>query len=195
MDDDKFFHEYHNKITSTSTLMTELDKLKKLLGSGMYFRGQNNEKHGLLPTIGRTNFYKLGGKLIERFTDDQEQALLNRFKRYAYAIKERNMSDWEALFLARHHGLPVRLLDWTSNPLVALYHAVICEEPCVNGAIWAFRKVEDNAHEIDVLKNIEKNVSPFSYQGVKIIYPIYASPKMVAQSGFFTLHGVSALNK
>ncbi len=96
----------------------------------------------------------------------------------------RTLDEWEALFLGRHYGLPVRLLDWTSNPLVALYNA--CEqETKSDGAVWAIIREADEKTYCDVL---DQKTKPFEVCGVRMVYPTYVSPRMTAQSGFFTIH-------
>src|SRR5690348_6591287 len=64
----------------------------------LYFRGEP-EEHALIPSIGRAHRY-LG--MSGCFDTEQEQWLLHRFRRRAYAILGRTPSEWEALFLARH---------------------------------------------------------------------------------------------
>ena len=84
------------------------------LAPPVWYRGQPNAGHQLLPTMGR-----------EPEMLRHERVLLNRFKQNAHQMLERQPeSEWDWLFLARHHGLESRLLDWSESPLIGLYFAV-----------------------------------------------------------------------
>jgi hypothetical protein len=110
-------------------------------GTGaLWFRGQADADWELKPSLGR--LIEHGGlydPTIEP-TDlfQTESVLLQRFKRDGYPFVQRMLTDWEAITLGQHHQLPTRLLDWTSNPLVALFFAVETHWDR-DGAVFAYR--------------------------------------------------------
>lgn len=179
-------------IASIFDLRREVDNAK------LWYRGHRSEKYRLIPSIGREHRY-LGRTLT--FDDDREWKLLHRFRRRAYPLLGRVITAGEAIFLARHHGLPTRLLDWTANALFALYFA--CEEVCKetdaddDGKVWALLPRRDSAH-LDTFKiakiKEEKELFEFpprdSSNGavLKILHPFYNSPRLLAQDGAFTWH-------
>jgi hypothetical protein len=67
-----------------------------------------------------------------------ERGLLRDFKRLAHGlVPAPRMPAWEWLALARHHGLPTRMLDWSTSPLVALYFSTDAEDALGrDGLVW-----------------------------------------------------------
>src|SRR6478735_9007124 len=78
------------------------------------FRGQS-QGWSLKPSIGR----------IDPYRPETEVLILNEFKRAAPQFLDRAalQNPWDLLAAAQHHGLPTRLIDWTTNALVAAYFA------------------------------------------------------------------------
>jgi hypothetical protein len=181
------FTRSREKINSVADLLSLSQQFSRLgPPGGVYFRGQHDAGWGLRPSIGRgsNSEFVYGGRTITRFTLTQEKNLLHRFRRHAYFYANRILSEWEALFLARHHYLPVRLLDWTSNPLIALYTACERGDNRTDAAVWAFRRRRSEKYDIDVLTDKK---SPLKIKGVKIIFPFYGSSRITAQGGVFTI--------
>ncbi len=141
------------------------------------YRGFSSIDYKLVPTLGRVNL-KSGDTY-----DSVEKEILSTFKeRSVPFLPTVPTTDWEWLAIAQHHGLPTRLLDWTRNPLVAIYFSV--------------RKNSDEASVIHVLKQEDQPLvtiddwpTPIGISGMPLRYtPNHVTPRIIAQDSLFTFH-------
>jgi hypothetical protein len=145
--------------------------------TGWWFRGHANVDWGLIPKAGRPEFY------LRSTSDTTASRDLGRFvdwRKHAVAyLKDLPGNDWECLAVAQHHGLATRLLDWTLNPLVAVFFAAI-EGPDNNAAVWCY----------DPDLYIKEEIQPIEFQGVGLGFlPRAISPRILNQRCAFTYHG------
>jgi hypothetical protein len=145
--------------------------------NGFIFRGALDiQQDKLLPSIGRVaELKKYSCAKITR----EEKHWLKRFCLEAIRYVEEKPGAWEWMCLARHHGLPVRLLDWTRNPLVALYFAV-WDNAGTTAAVYA----ERFGRHID----IEAERDPFAVKKVGKFQPPHSVARMASQASVLTIH-------
>lgn len=139
----------------------------------LLFRGHKSSEYKLIPSIGR---YKTNKKT--EFTPTDEIKSLNLFKQKSYPYLDKNISKLELLALAQHYGLPTRLLDWTWNPLVALYFSVK-DEFDYDSAIFVWEK--------DFSGQLNPEFDPFKIDKIKLYIPLHFTKRIMAQSGIFSI--------
>lgn len=84
-----------------------------------WYRGHSDSSYQLVPSLFRP--FKDGNGNITGYYD--EAKLLKEFVRIHPEAREKHINNLELLTYAQHYGLPTRLLDWTTNLLVAIFFA------------------------------------------------------------------------
>jgi hypothetical protein len=226
-------------ITHVATSLSEYIQIIKSINNTsdysdkeLWYRGQTNASWRLIPSGLRRMqpAYNARGYKITRPSNTEGDIyigpsianMLREFKRRSLPfLKERPQNEFEWMFLAQHHGIPTRLLDWTTNPLVALYFALgdIPKENIVSvkDAIDSFNENEftdtgaavfvispeiineitiDIPHAIDIAANPDRWKGYMETEDQKELLPIcvlgkYIDDRIRFQSGNFTLHGAN----
>ena len=171
------------------------------------FRGLSNVSYSLLPGILRGHKQKfedhiaVENNLYTTWAD--EYGILNYFICEASAylkIPATNHHQW--LEYAQHYGVPTRLLDWTSNPLVALFFACRSDHDA-DAKVWLL-------HQRNYLRFLTTNMSApdgktisqiiddllFCKSSIKypfIYTPYYVDTRMSAQSSYFMVWGAEPI--
>lgn len=209
-----------------------IDSLKPDDPDSLWFRGQSDASFQLVPGALRDihqSHDHLGREIKDGkprissggiFTGLNTENMLNEFKRLARPFLEQQpTNEFEWMFVAQHHRLPTRLLDWSTNALVALFFAAqnakiskgnglkACQtfkedHLCNKGfAVFAIEPSEINritcykSEPVDIASSPE-DWDNYINPGAKSLasLPIcVTAPHMTmrirAQSGTFTLHG------
>jgi hypothetical protein len=183
-------------------VQTQLATLRRSGCDIPLFRGHSDARWKLLCGLGRINEATFKKK-------DLEALLYSDFLSLAGPLLSRQDSPWDVVFSMQHHGLPTRLLDWSTTFSVALYFALkpyfldeslrrsLDQAPC----IWILNPFDLNlittAAAVIPNPNLDFDESYEEYfileskrmeSSVVAISPSRTSRRLAAQQGFFTLH-------
>jgi hypothetical protein len=169
----------------------------------IWYRGDRNGSNSLLPG----SYWRIDYSENDPWIDFRQGAP-------SYLAKEPR-DEWEWYFLAQHYGLPTRLLDWTESPIAALYFALHDWDGQTNPVVWVLEPAEFNRLSVGfqyVAASAMDNLSAlwlpskldmkgnewkcpttgemFHNHNPLAIYPRRANPRIAAQRGAFTVHGI-----
>jgi hypothetical protein len=197
---------------SPKTLPRFLESIERLRHASkrpLWYRGCGLASYVLQPSLYRHETIKKPEELSQL-----EHRVMARFRQRSIPYHSRSISDdWEALFFMQHYGVPTRLLDWTENPLVALFFALASAESAARrnrgkvsepAVIWV---LDPEAWNQAALSHITykggpltpgdealKGYAPTAGGAIPSKYPValhgaHNSPRIVSQRGVFSIFG------
>lgn len=174
-------------VNSLSEYIDYVEPLAANTNFEFYFRGQKSNQWGLTPSLFRYSprraywdWEELERHMVREFAQlslPHLQQIPDKWNSRDQDMKNDNFREWLAIM--QHHGVPTRLLDWTTNPLVALYFA--CQSITTK-----------NGEEIDGRVWITQQEKPYEYifplSGPKYFYPRTVSRNIEAQQALLAIY-------
>lgn len=167
-----------------------------------WYRGCSKASYKLLPSIARHPTKKTFADVYS--VEKEMESLFSQRSRPF--LQGRPEDKWDAMFLMQHYGMPTRLMDWSSNPFVALFFALkprrggyvedavvwMCDPEAWNSSVMPL-----TPNEPKILSKDHRRLDDYAIGGridqfrpePLMINGSYNSPRLVAQRGGFTVFG------
>ncbi|HNQ69225.1 MAG TPA: FRG domain-containing protein [Bacteroidales bacterium] len=213
-----------NNITELISWNIEPKNTDPIDGNRFVFRGMSNKCFELIPKISRTNDNSSKNTTLCESSSDKQidpdtindrieklrQYLNLRLPAYGYDLHDVNQQnkEWRELFIAQHYGVPTNLLDFTRNPLTALFFA--CEDLKIeeDGVLYAvsikaqdvepaefdYNKSDYNIAAYNLLSNSKNKKSPYDLGKHVFVVPPEFDKRIKSQNSVFCCFPKDQLN-
>jgi hypothetical protein len=115
-----------HKVTNIESFLKQLPRLNEKMGGNIFYRGQNNVSFRLTPSVLRNDMlyreHEIYNEIMTECAHEFDDCKLHN----------------EVLSKMQHYGVPTRLLDVTTNALVALYFACEANE-VTDGVVYVIK--------------------------------------------------------
>lgn len=150
-----------------------------------FYRGLNNSNYNLITSLQRV----CGNKAAQL-----EPYMLRNFAKYASIDDPTvNDSEWKAMIVGQHHGLPTRLMDWTISIPMALHFATtendLSQMEAHDCAVWRYDAQEiKNLLPVKIQAGMQASTVIFSLKDLEgVISGIDEYDRLLTNKAFITL--------
>jgi hypothetical protein len=189
--------------------VTLIEQFQNAVSGPLWFRGVGNVDYQLKPSL-----FRIQSTQTPTSIASVESQLMAMFKQRSVIYGTRSLvGEWEHLFFMQHHGVPTRLLDWSENPFIAFFFAVMSARKekvgrsydfANDAAIWILDPIAWNRHALShnsysggILSvgdaDLEGNLYRPNYLGMNnhpvCMFGIHNSQRIVNQRGVFSVFG------